>query len=136
LLADSYQRLAARQVDTNQPELVVELEVLAPVGHGWTEPVATTVLTSQTPSVSVGDRLGLRLVRDPKATSFNGTLVSVRGGERWLTYAYRLQDRTIVPEDGTRRTPPDLDGRSTVQTRDVPSMRPSAVPGSEFGFCF
>jgi hypothetical protein len=103
LLAASYQRLAATQVDTHQPELVVELEVLAPVGHGWTEPVATTVLASQTPSVSVGDRLGLRLIPDPKATSFNGTLVSVRGGERWLTYTHRLQDRTIVPEDGTRR---------------------------------
>jgi len=103
LLADSYQRLAARQVDTNQPELVVELKVLAPVVHGWTEPVATTVLASQTPSVSVGDRLGLRLVPDPEARSFNGTLVSVRGGERWLTYAHRLQDGTIVPEDGTRR---------------------------------
>jgi hypothetical protein len=103
LLADSYQRLAARQVDTHQPELVVDLEVLEPVERGWTEPVATTVLASQTRSVSVGDRLGLRLVPDPKATSFNGTLVSVRGGERWLTYAHRLEDRTIVPEDGTRR---------------------------------
>ncbi len=103
LLADSYQRLTARQIDTNRVELVVELEVLAPVGHGWTEPVATTVVASQTPSVSVGDRLGLRLIPDPEATSFNGTLVSVRGGERWLTCAHRLQDGTIVPEDGTRR---------------------------------
>jgi hypothetical protein len=103
LLAASYQQLAVRQIDTNQAELVVELEVLAPVGHGWTEPVATTVLASRTPSVSAGDRLGLRLIPDPQATSFNGTLVSVRGGERWLTYARRLHDGTIVPEDGTRR---------------------------------
>jgi hypothetical protein len=86
-----------------RPSAAAELEVLEPVERGWSEPVATTVLASQTPSVSVGDRLGLRLVADPNATSFNGTLVSVRDGERWLTYAHRLEDRTIVPEDGTRR---------------------------------
>ncbi|MFZ0386425.1 MAG: hypothetical protein WAL22_12215 [Solirubrobacteraceae bacterium] len=93
----------ARRLPKSSFSAVVELEVLAPVGHGWTEPVATTVVASQTPSVSVGDRLGLRLIPDPEATSFNGTLVSVRGGERWLTCAHRLQDGTIVPEDGTRR---------------------------------
>ncbi|MGI8712739.1 MAG: hypothetical protein ACR2NR_06050 [Solirubrobacteraceae bacterium] len=103
LLAGSYARLAAGHVAIDQAELVVELEVLAPVAHGWSEPVATTVLATQTPSVSVSDRLGLRLVPDPDAKTFNGTLISVRGGERWLVCAHRLPDGTIVPDDGTHR---------------------------------
>lgn len=87
----------------DQAELMIELEVLTPVVCGWTEPIATTVVASHTPSVCVGDRIGLRLVAKPDAKTFNGTLISVRGGERWLTYAHCLADGTIVPDDGTRR---------------------------------
>jgi hypothetical protein len=103
LLADSYAQLASAEIVVNQAELTVELEVLTPVVRGWTEPVATTVVATRTPSVCVGDRVGLRLVADPDIKTFNGTLISVRGGERWLTYGHRLSDGTIVPDDGTRR---------------------------------
>lgn len=102
LLADSYDQLAA-QAAQEPADLVIELGVLHPVASGWSQPVATTVLAVETGAASVGDQLGLRLVADPAAT-FNGTLISVRAGERWLTYANRLQDETIVPTDGTRRT--------------------------------
>ena len=103
LLANSYAQLASADVVVDQAELMIELEVLTPVVRGWTEPVATTVVATDTPSVCVGNRVGLRLVADPGAKGFNGTLISVRGGERWLTYAHRLADGTIVPDDGTRR---------------------------------
>jgi hypothetical protein len=103
LLGDRYVRLADGHVATNQAGLVAELEVLAPVAHDWREPVATTVVATQTLSVSIGDQLGLRLVADPDAETFNGTLISVRGGERWKTCAHRLKDGTVVPDDGTRR---------------------------------
>ncbi len=102
LLASSYDRLAAQHDAHNQAELILELGVLAPVGSGWVEPVATTVLAADVGDVSAGDHLGLRLVADPAAT-FNGKLISVRAGERWLICAHRLQDGTIVPHDGTRR---------------------------------
>jgi hypothetical protein len=102
LLAESYDRLAAQPADHNQAELVVELEVLGPVDHGWAKPVTTTILAVESGGVSVGDLIGLRLVADPSAL-FNGTLISVRAGERWRTYAHRLADGTVVPHDGTRR---------------------------------
>lgn len=104
LLAASYDRLAAGHDAYDQAEVIAELGVLAPVGRGWREPVAATVLAAEKGAISVGDRLGLRLVADPAAATFNGALVSVRAGERWLTYAHRLEDGTIVPDDGTRRT--------------------------------
>lgn len=103
LLAASYDRLAAQHDAHDQAEVIAELGVLAPVGSDWREPVATAVLAVEKGAVSVGDQLGLRLVADPAAATFNGTLVSVRAGERWLTYAHRLEDGTVVPDDGTRR---------------------------------
>jgi len=102
LLADSYDRLAADHDVHRHGELVLELGVPGPLAPGWSEPVTTTVLSVEAGEVSVGDRLGLRLVADPDA-SFNGTLMSVRPGERWRTCAHRLHDGTIVPDDGTRR---------------------------------
>jgi hypothetical protein len=102
LLGASYARLAAH-VAVDHAGSLVELEVLTPVASGWTEPITTTVLATHTASACVGDRLGLRLVADPGAKSFNGTLISVRGGERWLVCGHRLADGTLVPDDGTRR---------------------------------
>ncbi len=102
LLAKSYDRLAADYRADAPADLVVELSVRTPAGLGGTEPVSATVEAVDTGPVSVGDQIVLRLVADP-AAPFNGTLISVRGGERWLTRAHRVRDGTIVPRDGTRR---------------------------------
>jgi hypothetical protein len=76
--------------------------VLGPINARWRDPILTTVRAANTDAVTVGEQIGLRLVADPDAT-FNGTLVSVRAGERWLTVADAIRDRTIIPRDGTRR---------------------------------
>jgi hypothetical protein len=101
-LADSYHRLCIHHDAHEQSTLVVELGVLGPLAPGWREPLATTVLRAHTGEVSVGDQLRLRLVADPDAR-FNGKLVTLRPGERWMAYAHRLADGTIIPSDGTRR---------------------------------
>jgi hypothetical protein len=102
LMAASYDRLIAGTSGRDEGELVVELQVGDTPHHGWTEPVPTTVVAVAVGAATVGDRIGLRLVADPDA-AFNGTLISVRPGERWLTCGDLLQDGTIIPRDGTRR---------------------------------
>jgi hypothetical protein len=102
VLSDRYDRLSAVHHVHESDDVILELGVLGPMGAGWREPVLTTVQAASTDAVTVGDQIGLRLVADPDAT-FNGTLVSVRAGERWLTVADGIRDRTIIPRDGTRR---------------------------------
>jgi hypothetical protein len=53
-------------------------------------------------SVPIGAQVGLRLVTDRDAT-FDGTLLSVLSGERWLVCGTLLDDGTLLPSDGTRR---------------------------------
>ena len=101
VMAASYDRLIAGTASRDEGELVVELQV-GDTPHGWTVPVPTTVVTVAVGAVAVGDQIGLRLVADPDA-AFNGTLMSVRAGERWLTCGDLLQDGTIIPRDRTRR---------------------------------
>lgn len=101
-LSRAYQRLSAADQPHAGADVVAELEVRGPVGHGWREPIATTVLTSSSSDIAAGDQLGLRLVADPDAP-FNGTLVSVGAGERWIVCADRIENDMILPLDGTRR---------------------------------
>lgn len=102
VLFDRYDRLSAEHHIHQSDDVVLELGVLGPIGAGWREPVPTTVHAANTDAVTVGEQIGLKLVADPDAT-FNGTLVSVRAGERWLTVADGIRYRTIIPRDGTRR---------------------------------
>ena len=102
VLAASYDRLIAGTSSHDEAELVVELRVGDAPDQGWTEPVPTTVVGVAVGAATVGDQIGLRLVADPDA-AFNGTLISVRAGERWLACGDLLRDRTIIPRDGTRR---------------------------------
>jgi hypothetical protein len=102
VMAASYDRLIAGTSSCDKGELVVELQVGDTPHHGWTEPVPTTVVAVAVGAATVGDQIGLRLVAGPDA-AFNGTLISVRAGERWLTCGDLLQDGTIIPRDRTRR---------------------------------
>ncbi|MGO9975130.1 MAG: hypothetical protein ACLP01_20470 [Solirubrobacteraceae bacterium] len=102
LLSDRYDRLSAGHDAHQSDDVIVELGVLGPLSAGWREPVPTTVHAANSDAVRVGGQIGLRLVADPDAT-FNGTLVSVRAGERWLTVVDVIRDRAIIPRDGTRR---------------------------------
>ena len=102
LLTSSYTRLADHPAAPGHAEMIIELEVKGPVPQGWGEPVTVRIRSVRAGSISGGAEVGLRLVADP-AARFNGTLISLRTGEKWLTYADRLPDGTIVPADGTRR---------------------------------
>jgi hypothetical protein len=102
VMAASYDRLMAGTPGRDDGELIVELQVGDTSHHGRTEPVPTTVVAVAVGAATVGDQIGLRLVADPDA-AFNGTLISVRTGERWLTCGDLLHDGTIIPRDRTRR---------------------------------
>jgi hypothetical protein len=102
VLSDRYDQLSAEHTVHETAEVMLELGVIGPIGVGWREPVPTIVRTANTDAITVGEQVGLRLVADPDAM-FNGTLVSVRPGERWLTIADAIHNGTIVPRDGSRR---------------------------------
>jgi hypothetical protein len=95
-MADQDWRAEEREAD-----LVVELEVLD-VAPGWTEPVRAVVVATHRGGASTGSELPIGLVADP-AAQFNGMLISLIRGERWLTCASLLKDGTALPGDGTRR---------------------------------
>jgi hypothetical protein len=105
VLSDRYDRLSAEHHVHQSDDVILELGVLGPISAGWREPVPTIVQATSTYAVTVGEQIGLRLVADSDAT-FNGTLVSVRAGERWLTVVDGIRDRMIIPRDGTRRLAP------------------------------
>jgi hypothetical protein len=103
-LAPSYEFLAAADWSSEeaQAELFVEVEFREPVPISWKVPVPATVVGVRRGSASIGSQIGLRLVADPRAP-FNGTLLSVLEGERWLVCGTLLDDGTVLPSDGTRR---------------------------------
>jgi hypothetical protein len=107
MLAPSYAALARQDWSTEQAraDLVAEVQVSDRVPAGWHEPIPATLIGVQHGSLSVGSQLGIRLVADP-AAPFNGTLLSVLAGERWLICGELLDDETVIPADGTRRTHP------------------------------
>jgi hypothetical protein len=102
VLSDRYDLLSAGHRAHEAADVILELDVLGPIGAGWRDPVPTTVRKTDTDGLTVGEQVGLRLVADPDAI-FNGTVVSVRAGERWLTVADWIHDGTIIPRDGSRR---------------------------------
>ncbi|HEY5317993.1 MAG TPA: hypothetical protein VIJ20_08430 [Solirubrobacteraceae bacterium] len=115
--APSYEAMADQDwsAEESRSDLVVELEILD-VPPGWKEPVETVVVATHRGGAAIGPELPLHLVADPDA-QFNGMLISLLRGERWLTCASLRKDGTALPEDGTRRLaappPPSstLDGR-------------------------
>jgi hypothetical protein len=102
--APSYAALSAGDwsPQETQAEIVVELQISEPTSFGWKDPVPATVVGVHRASVPIGAQVGLRLVADQDAP-FNGTLLSVLSGERWLVYGALLDDGTLLPSNGTRR---------------------------------
>jgi hypothetical protein len=102
VLSDRYYRLSAGHRAHKAADVILELGVVGPIGADWRKPVPATVQTANTDGLTVGQQVGLRLVADPDAI-FNGALVSVRAGERWLTVGDGIPNHTIIPRDGSRR---------------------------------
>lgn len=104
MFAPSYAALTARDWSPAMSRADVNVDVLVadPAPTDWAHPVATTVVGVHRGDLTIGSEVGLRLVADHTAT-FNGTLLSVLGGERWLVCGRFLADATVVPVDGTRR---------------------------------
>ncbi|MGH2859081.1 MAG: hypothetical protein ACRDMJ_16525 [Solirubrobacteraceae bacterium] len=105
-LAPSYQRLCGLDWTTQEmvADVICEMRVLGSPGGwiGWKEPVSAVVTTPVKGITSLDQQIAVRLVEDPDA-AFNGTLVSLLAGERWLVCARELADGTLLPLDGTRR---------------------------------
>jgi hypothetical protein len=103
-LAPSYQELCDLDWATQEAaaDVICEMEVLAAPPGGWTEPMRAAVTVPIEGNASLDEHVAVRFVKDIKGP-FNGTLVSVLAGERWLICARELEDGTLLPLDGTRR---------------------------------
>lgn len=76
-------------------EVIAEIEVLADSSPRFDEPVPTVVSTSRTGPLQPGTKLPVRQVEDP-AAPFNGTLISLTKGERWLIYGSLTSDGAVA----------------------------------------
>ncbi|MGH2861241.1 MAG: hypothetical protein ACRDLT_06990 [Solirubrobacteraceae bacterium] len=111
-LAPSYQQLCSLDWTAEEAvaDVICEMRVLGTSGRwiGWKQPVAAVVTAAVKGTPSLDEQIAVRLVEDPDGP-FNGTLVSLLAGERWLVCARELADGTLLPLDGTRRrTEPSL----------------------------
>lgn len=102
--APSYDALSGQDwsAEERAADLVVELRMPDHVPLGWTEPVSGSVVDVHRGEAQVGSEVPVRLVADPDAP-FNGKLVSFLAREHWLICGRRLDDGTVVPDDGSRR---------------------------------
>jgi hypothetical protein len=125
--APSYTALAARDWSSGMSgaEVIVEVQILDPATTDWKQPVPATVVRVHRGNMSPGSQVGLRLVADADAT-FNGKLLNVLGGERWLVCGALREDGTLLPLDGTRRQPP-LRSRDRFRTRQIPLHLPREI---------
>ena len=83
-------------------DVVCETQVVSVSPAGWKEPVSAVVTAPIKGDTSLGEQIGVGLVEDPDAM-FNGTLVSLRPGDRWRLCARARENDTLLPLDGTRR---------------------------------
>lgn len=104
LLAPTYQQLCELDWTTEEAvaDVVCEVQVLDARQGASKELVRATATAPVKGDISVHQQLTVRVVNDPDGP-FNGKLVSVLAGERWLIQARRLGDSTLLPLDGTRR---------------------------------
>jgi hypothetical protein len=104
LLTPAYQQL--RDLDWAAEEaaadVVCEVDVLDARRGASTQPVRAVVIAAAKGGVPVHRQIKLRVVKDPDGP-YNGSLVSMRVGERWLICAHQLEDNSLLPLDGTRR---------------------------------
>jgi hypothetical protein len=83
-------------------EVICEMKIVDALQGRWKEPVSA-VVTVPISGVQVAKAIAVRLVEAADA-EFNGTLVSLLAGECWRLCASRLEDGTLLPLDGTRRS--------------------------------
>lgn len=104
LLAPNYQHL--RELDWSTEEAAAQIVCEAAVLHAEQgasrQPIRAIVTATFKGDFALDQQVALRTVEDPDGP-FNGKLMSVLTGERWLICADQLKDRTLLPLDGTRR---------------------------------
>ncbi len=91
-----------RSTEPDAAELVLELTISDPVPRDRNQPAPATRAGKPWGDMSLGTDLLIRQVADPNAT-FNGKLLSVLAGARWLVYGSVLRDGSVLAHDGTRR---------------------------------
>lgn len=103
-LGPTYQRLCRLDwsVEEAAAEVICELQIVAVSPGRWEEPVPSFVTRPIKGDTSLGEHVAVRLLEHLDG-SFNGTLIDVLAGERWLICARELNDGTLLPLDGTRR---------------------------------
>jgi hypothetical protein len=104
LLAPTYQQLFELGWATEEAaaDVVCEVQVLSAKSGASREPVRAIATAVVKGDVALHQQVTLRVVKDPDGP-FNGKLVSVLAGERWLITARQLRDSALLPLDGTRR---------------------------------
>jgi hypothetical protein len=83
-------------------DLVCHIQVIETSPGGWKQPVPAAVIVAIKGNSPPKEQIAVRLVEDPDGP-FNGTLLGLLAGERWLLCARELEDGTVLPLDGTRR---------------------------------
>jgi hypothetical protein len=103
-LTPSYQQLCGLDWTAEEAvaDVICEMHVLGTSPGRWKEPVSAVVTAPIKGNTSLDEQIAVRLAEDPDGP-FNGTLVSLLDGERWLICARELEDGTLLPLDGTRR---------------------------------
>ncbi len=103
-LQPTYQQLCALDWTAEEAaaDLVCEVQVIETSPGGWKQPLPAVVIASIKGNTSFGQQMAVRLVEDFDGP-FNGTLLGLLAGERWLLCARELEDGTVLPLDGTRR---------------------------------
>lgn len=105
-LAPSYAQLCGLDWTAAEAvaDVICEMQVRGTPGRwtSWKEPVPAIVTAPIKGTTSLGEQIAVRLVQDPGGL-FDGTVVSLLAGERWLVCARELQDGMLLPLGGTRR---------------------------------
>jgi hypothetical protein len=103
-LAPTYQLLCELDWTAEEAaaDVICEVQAFDAKSGASKEPVRATVTRPVKGAIRLDQQIPLRVVRDPDGP-FNGKLVSVLAGERWLICARQLGDSALLPLDGTRR---------------------------------
>jgi hypothetical protein len=104
LLTRAYQQLRDLDwaVEEAAADVVCEVHVIDAPRGASEQSVRAVVIAAAKGGVPVDHQIKLRVVKDPTGP-YNGKLVSMLVGERWLICAHQLKDNSLLPLDGTRR---------------------------------
>ena len=104
LLAPMYQQLCELDWTTEEAaaDVFCEVQVLNAKCGASKEPMHAILIALIKGDMLLHQQITLCAVKDPDGP-FNGKLVSMLTGERWLICARQLGDGTLLPLEGTRR---------------------------------